>query len=135
MATSILLAAALAACGGSSTAEGVPAPVLAELQEVVFVPACATSGCHDAAVAGGGLDMSTAQASYDGMVNVQVENRVARANGWVNVIPGDPDRSFLIRKLDGPGLGEGDPMPSAAKQLSAPYRDAIVEWIVQGAQR
>jgi hypothetical protein len=109
--------------------------VLDEIQVVVFVPACATSGCHDAAVKGGELDMSTAQASYDGMVNVTAANRVAKANGWVNVVPGDPERSFLMRKLDAPGLGEGDPMPSAAKQLTAPYRDAIVQWIAEGAMR
>ena len=133
--TPVALALALtAACGGE---EG-PAelePTLVNIQEYVLTPACATSGCHDAIDKAGELDLSEAQVSYDQMVNVPSRNPVAKASGWIMVLPGDPDRSFLMRKMVSPGLGEGDPMPSAAQQLNQYYVDLIATWIANGAPR
>lgn len=126
--------AALSACGGE---EG-PAqlePTLANIQQYVFTPACATSGCHDAADAAGELDLSTAQISYDAMVNIPSKIPVAKANGWVMILPGDPGRSFLVRKMVSPGLGEGDPMPSSAQALHPYYIELIETWISNGAPR
>jgi hypothetical protein len=40
----------------------------------------------------------------------------------------------LMRKLDGPGLGEGDPMPSALEQLDGSAHELMVQWITQGAR-
>lgn len=119
-------------CGGSEET-GDLQPTLAALQGAVFTPACATSGCHDAATVAGELDLSTASRSYESMVGVPSRNRVAKENAWLMIKPGEPERSFLVRKLDGPGLGEGDPMPSETEMLSAYYRDLIVQWINGGA--
>lgn len=124
---------ALTACGGEDAAT--IGTDIESIQQNIFAPACATAGCHDAESKGGELDMSTTDKSYNGMINIPAVNRVAKANGWVNVKPGDPERSFLVRKLDGPGAGEGDPMPSEAQMLNAYYRDIVVQWIAEGAKR
>ncbi len=125
----------LVGCGGGSGPEGDIEPTLPNPQEYIFTPACATSGCHDAIDKGGELDMSTAQISYDAMVNVPSRNVVAKASGWIMVLPGDPTRSFLMRKLVSPGLGEGEAMPSAAQELHPYYVSLIETWIANGAPR
>ncbi len=119
-------------CGGEETIQ--LQPQLSDIQSAIFGPACATGGCHDAESAAGELDLSTAPRSHRAMVGVRSKNRVAKENGWLMVKPGEPERSFLLRKLDGPGLGEGDPMPSETQMLNPYYRDLIADWIVQGAQ-
>lgn len=124
--------ALLLGCGGTESAATLQ-PTLADLQSAVFTPACATSGCHDATTVAGELDLSSTSRSYEGMVGVPSRNRVAKENAWLMIKPGEPERSFLVRKLDGPGLGEGDPMPSETEMLSAYYRDLVVQWISEGA--
>lgn len=88
------------------------APTFANVHTHVLLRGCASPGCHDAAAASGGLDLSTARSAYAGLVDQPATNPVAAENRWIRVRPGDPDRSFLLRKLAGPGLGEGDPMPA-----------------------
>lgn len=122
----------LAACGGEETVER-PTATLANIQQHIFSPGCANSGCHDAETKGGELDLSSTGASYLGMIRVPAKNRVARANRWVLVEPGSTGKSFLIRKMVAPGPGEGDPMPSAAEELNPFWLELIEEWIEQGA--
>ena len=112
---------------------------LPAIQRLVFDRACANAGCHDALTRAGFLDLSSLEASRadllgsDG-VGVPVANAVAAENGWLRVDPGDPGRSFLVRKLRLPGAGEGAPMPLGPRQLTAPYVEQISSWIEQGAQ-
>jgi len=123
-------------CGGAEGQADLPEPVLEQIQTVIFEPACATSGCHDSGCTDcGNLDMSSAQLSFENMVEKPVANGIAKMNGWVNVKPGDPERSFLIRKLRGPGVGEGDAMPSNSESLNEPYIEILEEWITNGAAR
>ena len=123
-------------CGGEEGQTSLPEPVLEEIQTVIFEPACATSGCHDAGCTDcGNLDMSSAQLSFENMVEKPVHNGIAKMNGWVNVKPGDPERSFLIRKLRGPGVGEGDAMPSNSETLNEAYIEILETWITDGAAR
>ncbi|MEE2902795.1 MAG: hypothetical protein VYC39_10715 [Myxococcota bacterium] len=123
-------------CGGVEGQADLPEPVLEQIQTVIFEPACATSGCHDSGCTDcGNLDMSSAQLSFENMVEKPVANGIAKMNGWVNVKPGDPDRSFLIRKLRGPGVGEGDAMPSNSETLNEAYIKILEEWITNGAAR
>ena len=113
-----------------------PEPVLEEIQTVIFTPACATSGCHEGGCTDcGNLDMSTAQLSYENMVDKPVNNGIAKMNGWVNVKPNDPERSFLIRKIKGPGVGEGDAMPNNSETIHESYLAIIETWITNGAPR
>jgi|JI10StandDraft_1071094.scaffolds.fasta_scaffold196783_2 hypothetical protein len=124
----------LGACGGEAVDPPAPAtvePTLSRVQELVFTPGCARSGCHDAAAP---LDLSTPQASLAALVMQRPDNPVARENAWMLVKPSEPERSFLIRKLEGPGVGEGGPMPSASETLTPFYLDLISQWIAEGAQ-
>jgi hypothetical protein len=123
-------------CGGDGTgAPGDLAPTIDSIQQNVLTPGCAASACHDRVTRGGELDLSNAQVSFDSMVGVGAKNPVAKANGWLLVKPNDPARSFLVRKLIGPGVGEGEAMPSVSQELNPYYVDLIERWIEEGAQR
>lgn len=91
-------------------------------------------GCHNSEGPAGGLDLSSAEASYAALIDVPVVNSVALQNGWVLVKPGDPDLSFLVRKIELPGLGEGAPMPMTTK-LHPYYEKLVRDWITEGAMR
>ena len=124
----------LAACGGEAVDPPSPTtvePTLSRVQELVFTPGCARSGCHDAAAP---LDLSTPQASLAALVMQRPDNPVARENAWMLVKPGEPERSFLMRKLEGPGVGEGGPMPTAAEILTPFYLELVSQWIAEGAE-
>ncbi|MDD9933056.1 MAG: hypothetical protein OXT09_05605 [Myxococcales bacterium] len=113
---------------------------LESIQEHVFTPACAGSGCHDEDTMAGMLDLSSAEVSYDSLVGpdgegVPAANRVAAENRWLRVKPGDPNLSFIYRKLELPGLGEGAPMPIGPFQLTEPYMHQLHVWIEEGAER
>ncbi len=124
-----------AACGGDEPVDPAPAATFENIQALIFTPACATAGCHDAATKGGELDLSSAGASYVDLIRIPATNRVGRANRWVLVEPGSSGRSFLVRKMVQPGPGEGDPMPSASEELNPYYLQMIQTWIDQGAAR
>ena len=109
-------------------------PTLDNIQEHIFDKACSMRGCHAADSPAGGLDLSTADASFAAMIDIPVRNSVALQNGWVLVKPGDPELSFLVRKIGTPGLGEGGPMPFDM-QLHPFYQDLVKDWITAGALR
>lgn len=110
-------------------------PTLENVQKHVFTPACATSGCHTAETAAGGLDLSTADASYEALVGKPALNGIAAENHWKLVTPEDPDLSFLCRKLEQPGMGEGAPMPPGEYMVKQEYVELVEDWIADGAQR
>lgn len=105
---------------------------LDNIQEHVFDKACVQ--CHNEQTSSGGLDLSSSQVSYDNLIGISAKNSVAGENGWVLVKVGEPDLSFLVRKLS-PGLGEGAPMPLGTQELTEFYVDLIKNWIASGAQR
>ena len=125
---------ALVACG-SKEPEAPLEPTLDAIQVRVFEPSCAMTGCHSALDSAGEVDLSTADASYASLVEVRATNAAARALQSMRVKPGDPERSFLRRKMDRPGADEGDAMPPGAPPLEAQHRAAIAEWIARGAKR
>ena len=67
----------------------------------------------------------------NGVVNV-----AADAEGWTRVIPGDPDSSLLIVKVEAtePIADAGDPMPKAYPRLTADEIQTVTQWILEGAQ-
>jgi hypothetical protein len=58
------------------------------------------------------------------------------------IVPGDPENSFVMAKVDGLCGGNlectggdcGDPMPQTGGALSAANKDVLRRWIAQGAQ-
>ncbi len=121
----------LLSCGGGDSP--VPTkPKLSSIQANIFTPSCALSSCHSASTAQGNLVLTEGK-SRANLVNVAASNTAAAAAGKLRVVPGDPDNSFLVQKLEGPGAGEGVLMPQGSSGLPQDQIDAIREWIAKGA--
>jgi uncharacterized membrane protein len=52
----------------------------------------------------------------------------------LRVKPGDPDHSFVVRKVELPGIGEGAAMPPGNQELTEYYRSMLRSWIEAGAK-
>jgi hypothetical protein len=107
-------------------------PTFATIQAEIFTPTCATSSCHDSDNREGGLCLEEAE-SYAGLIDVEPSTIPARQAGKLRVDPGNPDNSFLLDKVEGPGLNEGARMPNERPALSAREIEAIRTWIAEGA--
>ena len=111
----------------------VPGPTLDEIQAAVFGPTCGTAGCH---TGGGGMlpaamNLTSAQASFDNLVNMPS----LEAPGAIRVIPGDPDNSYLVQKLEGTAA-VGERMPFGSPDpLDPAVIASIRQWISDGALR
>lgn len=106
-------------------------PTLDQIQTVVFTPSCATVGCHTGAVPAEGLDLSNADASFMEMVGVPSVQEPAIPL----VVAGDPNGSYLIRKLEG-NFTIGTLMPPPPQPVLDPAVIAeIRQWIADGALR
>jgi len=104
------------------------------IQEHVFNESCISSSCHSSASAAGGLSLEPG-AAYVNLVGIGSENSNARSEGLLRVAPGDVDRSFLLKKLTGSGVGYGDAMPRGFGSVDGIAIDAITSWILAGAPR
>jgi hypothetical protein len=112
-------------------------PTFSSIQRDIFSapdatgrPAC--TGCHTSVgrAPSGGLVL-TGDQSYDQLVNfVSV-----RKPGAVRVIPGDPDSSYMIQKIEGRSGIVGARMPLNGPYLSAGQILIIRRWIETGAPR
>jgi len=103
-------------------------PTLVSLKEHYFAASCSFDSCHGSKKAGG-LDL-TGDLHAD-LVNVSA---VAATNKDL-VVPGDPDASFLLQKVEGPAPGEGDIMPLGAPEPMDPgcRIKMLRQWIADGA--
>jgi hypothetical protein len=132
----LLCACSVCACSGSGagldengrpvTDPGTPLTAeFASLQTHVFTPYC--TGCHAGAAAPLGLQL-TEGAAYAALVNApSVEVPSLR-----RVQPGNPDASYLVRKISGTAA-VGGRMPLGGPPLPQDAIDAIRQWIVDGA--
>ena len=103
---------------------------LDEIQAAIFTPNCA--GCHSATGNTGGitnLDLSNADASLISLLNVPSEQDA----NFVRVLPGDPDNSYVVQKMQGIASAGGVMPPSG--MLGTAEIDAVRLWISNGAQR
>lgn len=135
----ILLAALLlAACGdvksptepsGGSGGVESPAFTFAQVQAQIFTPNCAKAGCHAASAASGGLVLEAGR-SYS-----EIVNRPAVGNSSLDLIePGNPERSYLIKKLRGDPDITGAPMPlDNPGSLTQEQIEGIIGWVLAGA--
>lgn len=131
----------LAACGGGS-GEGLdengrplaagpgPAalePTLASIQVKVFSVNCAIPGCHGGGTVQQGLRLDPGF-SAGNLINVASP----RDANLIRVVPGNPNASFIIQKLEGTQT-LGDRMPQFGPYLSQTTIDVIRQWIQLGA--
>ena len=130
---------ALAACGAGSgeglDQNGQPIvsppsglqPTLASIQDNVFTVSCAVPGCHGGAGAQQGLRLDPGF-SAGNLINVPSP----RDPNLIRVVPGDPDASFIIQKLQGTQT-LGDRMPDGGPYLTTATVNVIRQWILDGA--
>ncbi len=113
--------------GGNDTP---PAPgTLAQLQADIFSPICAQ--CHTGGGAPEGLRLDSEQSSYDSLVN----QPSGQQPSVLRVAPGDPEGSYLLRKLEGADGIDGGQMPLGMSPLSATRIAQVRDWIENGAPR
>jgi len=135
-----LLALAVACCGGEEAgpdpcAPAAP-PTLSDNVAPLFAENCALSGCHGARPEAE-LSLGGAPAAIHGMI---VGVASVTAPELPRVAPGDPDGSFLVRKLEG-SFDDlacvdddcGVRMPKAADRLRAECIETVRAWIEAGA--
>jgi len=102
------------------------APSAAELQPL-WSTRC-VEGCHSAANARAGLDLSTPAAALRGLRDVASDQ-----SDLPRVVPGDHARSYLLRKLLGGAPTRGLPMPPSGSPLTAEELRLVADWIDGGA--
>lgn len=102
-----------------------------------------TGSCHTVASPDGDLVLvGTDSDVYNNLVMKMPANAVASNKGDVLAMPGHPERSFILRKLNGSGWeshtdevldnGEGDHMPLGAASLKDEEVELIRQWILFG---
>jgi len=107
------------------------APLTADLQSIqdnIFTPIC--TRCHVGASAPEGLRLDAAD-SFNLLVGVPS----AEDPSVLRVMPGEPDNSYLIRKLEGSSGIVGVRMPFDGPYLPQSTIDVIRQWITNGAQK
>jgi hypothetical protein len=138
----VFVAAATAACDEKLSTLAGPTPTLeptfASIQSQVFESTdaagrSACTRCHTnvGRNPSGGLNLAH-DFAYDQLVNVPSRNKA----GAVRVVPGDPENSYLIHKVEGrPGI-VGNQMPNGGPPfLSAGQILILRRWIEIGAPR
>lgn len=96
------------------------------IQDNVFTPIC--TQCHVGANAPEGLRLDEAN-SYDMLVNVRSEQ-----SSLFRVEPGNPNRSYLIQKVEGTAA-DGERMPLGLPPLPTETIEAMRQWVADGAER
>jgi hypothetical protein len=134
-----LLAAALvtAGCGDKKRLPfepgdgGGPSPdaTFTRVQGEVFSVSCALSGCHAGGAPTGGMNLS-AGASYGNIVMVPSTER----SDLNRIEPGNPDRSYLVKKIRGDADIVGSQMPLVGS-ITPTQRQLVIDWVRRGAPR
>lgn len=101
---------------------------------------CMGAGCHNGSSATFNVNQSEA-ATYSALVGVTPLNPTAAGKGNKLVVPGDPGRSFLLRKIShgiSSGLAleqpsEGNYMPYNLTAMQNKDIEYIRQWIIYGA--
>lgn len=108
---------------------GGTALAFSRIQAEVFTPTCAKAGCHDTASASAGLVLAAGR-SYGDLVG-----RPSTQNGGLQrVAPGNPEASYLLKKLRGDPSITGGRMPLDGPPYLTPEQiEGIAGWVRAGA--
>lgn len=114
---------------GSSSSAADDGVTLAQLQQTIFGAIC--TNCHTGANAPRALRLDSEENSYAFLVNRPADEIPA----LMRVNPGNPDESYLIKKLEGAADIVGARMPLGGPYLSQEQIDQLRSWIANGAPR
>ena len=115
------------ACAPEGDDPEVVPPTFTELRERVLTPSCVFAACHKGASPAGGLGLEgDAHAALVDAPSTALPDRTL-------VVPGVPEDSYLLEKLESSMPGAGDPMPPTAS-LSEERLDLVRSWIEAGAR-
>ena len=138
----VLMVSACGSSGGGGGGGGGLVPTLTSISADIFAVNC-TTGCHmpggiGFTQTGSGLDLSSTAAAFASLVDVDAfEGMCGTAfdeSCGKRVLPGDPDSSYLINKLEGMNLSfNTGQMPLLLPPLTPEEIDVIREWIADGA--
>lgn len=92
-----------------------------------ILPTCAAAGCHGTIAPQQNLVLAPAVA-YANIVNIPS----TEASSVLRVKPGDPDNSYLYRKITGVGI-TGGRMPLGGPYLTDAQISLVRDWIRRGA--
>ena len=87
---------------------------------------CLNSGCHGAPLVSSDFAVNT----YEDLFNPGTE---ARSLGICSIKPGDPESSYLYRKITGSQI-IGERMPEDAQPMSPADIETFRVWILEGAR-
>lgn len=104
-----------------------PDATFTRVQAEVFSVSCALAGCHAGSAPTAGMNLS-AGVAYGNIVGVTSTER----GDLLRIEPGDPDRSYLVRKIRGDADIVGSPMPLIGSLTSA-QRQLVIDWVRRGA--
>ena len=113
---------------GSRIGAAVFGPTYEDVALEFLEPLCAD--CHAGASASEGLDL-TLEGAYDDMVEAYSLQR----SNLMLVEPGEPDRSYLIIKMEGGSRMTGRIMPRGRAARPQGEIDVVRQWIADGAER
>ncbi len=102
-------------------------PTLSSIQQHIFTAICIQ--CHSGAAAPLGLALN-AGLSWSNLVGVSS----VEVPELLRVNPGDPESSYIVRKIEGRSGIVGSRMPLGLAPLSDEQIAAIRGWIADGAQ-
>ena len=107
-------------------------PTFTAVWNEVLLPRCIDAYCH---TGGAAMDLSTQELAYQELYDVPADANLCKDSGLKRVVPGDPDQSLLITKLDeAPPCGArmparlGPPVILPQEEI-----DQMREWITLGA--
>lgn len=128
---SLLSVLLLAGCEHAEPLEPIPQePLFSNIEQDIFALNCALSGCHAGSNPQQGMNLSPGQA-YENIVNVASRERP----DLLRIDPGNPEDSYLLKKIRGDSDIVGSRMPLGRAPLSSEEIDLIRTWIEEGAQR
>jgi len=102
-------------------------PSFATEIEPVLNNTCGLSGCHAGQFPNRGLRLQTGEA-YALLVNIPSQEVPA----LMRVLPGDPNNSYLVQKLEGTAA-IGAQMPRNGPPMSPEFIAMVRRWIAEGA--
>ena len=98
-----------------------------EVFDEIFSQSCAFSTCHGGSA--GAPFLTDSEAAYTSLVGAESTDK----EGAILVIPGDPDNSYLVQKMEDDSGIEGDAMPPSSP-LGTDVIERVRSWIEDGAQ-